>query len=160
LLSKNLALRYQVLPGRAMLRVTVLGPALHGMSVRLSYLPYFPPNSEEIEARGFVKNSFLTGLEPSEMYFVSEVARIGIMNTAITTAVTGYMHKRMVKVMEDVKVTYDGSVRNANNTIYQFYYGDGYDAGETLNTKLNNESVVNFIDLKSTFSKINHEFES
>jgi DNA-directed RNA polymerase subunit A' len=123
-------------------------------------LPYFPPNSEEIEARGFIKSSFLTGLEPSEMYFVSEVARIGIMNTAITTATTGHMHKRMVKVMEDVKVSYDGSVRNANNNIYQFYYSDGYDAGETLNTKLNNQDVVNFIDFKSAFAMINHEFST
>lgn len=123
-------------------------------------LPYFPPNSDEIEARGFIKSSFLTGLEPSEMYFVSEAARLGIMNTAITTATTGHMHKRMVKVMEDVKISYDGSVRNANNNIYQFYYSDGYDAGETINTNLNNEDVVNFIDFKSAFEMINHEFSS
>ena len=121
-------------------------------------IPYFPPNSEEIEARGFIKNSFLTGLEPSEMYFLSEPTRVGTMNSAITTATTGFMHKRMVKVMEDVKVCYDGTVRNSNDTIYQFHYGDGYDIGELSQTKFHNEEVVNFINLQQTFDKINHEF--
>jgi DNA-directed RNA polymerase beta' subunit len=125
---------------------------------RTRCIPYFEPNSEEIEARGFVKNSFLTGLEPSEMYFISEPTRVGTMNSAITTATTGFMHKRMVKVMEDVKVCYDGTVRNSNDMIYQFHYGDGYDIGELSATKFNNEEVVNFINLQQAFEKINHEF--
>lgn len=124
---------------------------------RTRCIPYFPPNSQEIEARGFVKNSYLTGLEPSEMYFLSEPTRVGTMNSAITTATTGFMHKRMVKVMEDVKICYDGTVRNSNDVIYQFHYGDGYDIGELSKTKFHNEEVVNFINLQQTFDKINHE---
>jgi DNA-directed RNA polymerase beta' subunit len=122
-------------------------------------IPYFPPNSEEIEARGFIKNSFLSGLEPSEMYFLSEPTRVGTMSSAITTATTGFMHKRMVKVMEDVKICYDGTVRNSNDFIYQFHYGDGYDIGELSSTNFNNEEVVNFINLQQTFDKINFEFQ-
>lgn len=127
---------------------------------RTRCIPYFPPNSQEIEARGFVKNSFFTGLEPSEMYFLSEPTRVGTMNSAITTATTGFMHKRMVKVMEDVKICYDGTVRNSNDVIYQFHYGDGYDIGELSQTKFHNEEVVNFINLQQTFDKINHEIEN
>ena len=121
-------------------------------------IPYFSENSNSLESRGFIKNSLFTGLEPAEMYFASETARVGSMNSAITTATTGHMHKKMVKVMEDVKVCYDNSVRNSSNTIYQFFYGDGYDVGELVKTKLNNESISGFINLREAFNKINHEF--
>jgi DNA-directed RNA polymerase II subunit RPB1 len=94
------------------------------------------------------------------MYFLSEPTRVGTMNSAITTATTGFMHKRMVKVMEDVKVCYDGTVRNSNDVIYQFHYGDGYDIGELSQTKFHNEEVVNFINLQQAFEKVNFEAEN
>lgn len=39
------------------------------------------------------------------------------------TGKTGYIQRRMVKALEDVKVCYDGTVRNVNNVIIQNYYG-------------------------------------
>lgn len=44
------------------------------------------------------------------------------------TAETGYTMRRLVKSMEDVRVMYDGTVRNAQNEIIQYAYGeDGMD---------------------------------
>lgn len=40
------------------------------------------------------------------------------------TAETGYISRRLMKGAEDVKVLYDGTVRNASNNIVQFTYGD------------------------------------
>ena len=45
------------------------------------------------------------------------------------TSETGYLQRKLVKSMEDCKVGYDGSVRNASGAIVQFLYGDdGMDA--------------------------------
>jgi hypothetical protein len=62
--------------------------------------------------------------------------------------------------MEDVKVEYDGSVRNARGTIYQFAYYDGYDVGEITNTETKTAgNIVSFINLKEAIMKINSEYE-
>ena len=45
------------------------------------------------------------------------------------TSETGYIQRKLMKAMEDLKVTYDMSVRNENGEIIQFVYGDdGIDA--------------------------------
>ena len=45
------------------------------------------------------------------------------------TSSTGYIQRKLVKAMEDCKVSYDMTVRNANGNIIQFLYGeDGIDA--------------------------------
>ncbi|RYX79078.1 hypothetical protein EON71_00990, partial [bacterium] len=44
---------------------------------------------------------------------------------------TGYIQRKLVKFLEDIKVEYDGTVRNANDKIIQCVYGDS-----GLNTEL------------------------
>jgi DNA-directed RNA polymerase II subunit RPB1 len=63
--------------------------------------------------------------------------REGLIDTAIKTAETGYIQRRLVKALEDVKVCYDGTVRNASGDILQFVYGeDGMDAAFMENQTL------------------------
>lgn len=122
-------------------------------------LPYFEYNTEDIFSRGFVQNNYLNGLTPAEMYFLSETSREGVSNTALTTPDTGSMHHRLVKVMEDVKVDYDGSVRNARGTIYQFSYYDGYEVSEMVSS--NSEStgrVASFLNLEEAVNRINAKY--
>jgi hypothetical protein len=97
-------------------------------------LPYFEYESEDIKARGFLSNSFITGMTPTEMYFESEAAREGQLGTATGTAESGALSHKLFKVLEDCKVAYDGSIRNANNVIFQFSYLDGYEPGECVIT--------------------------
>jgi DNA-directed RNA polymerase beta' subunit len=40
------------------------------------------------------------------------------------TSETGYISRKLMKAAEDVKILYDGTVRNAANNIIQFVYGD------------------------------------
>lgn len=49
-------------------------------------------------ARGFVENSFYTGLTPTEFFFHTMAGREGLVDTAVKTAETGYMQRRLVKV--------------------------------------------------------------
>jgi DNA-directed RNA polymerase III subunit RPC1 len=54
--------------------------------------------------------------------------REGLVDTAVKTAETGYMQRRLVKSLEDLVQQYDNTVRNSSNEVIQFEYGgDGLD---------------------------------
>ncbi|KAI9293461.1 beta and beta-prime subunits of DNA dependent RNA-polymerase [Neoconidiobolus thromboides FSU 785] len=92
-------------------------------------LPHFTKNDRTPFARGFVENSYIRGLTPQEFFFHAMGGREGLIDTAVKTAETGYIQRRLVKAMEDVMVKYDGTVRNALGQVVQFCYGeDGMDA--------------------------------
>ncbi|CAH8667307.1 unnamed protein product [Heterobilharzia americana] len=91
-------------------------------------LIHFPPGSRTPEAKGFVGNSFYSGLSPSEFFFHAMSGREGLTDTAVKTADTGYMQRRLVKFLEDLAVAYDDTVRDSRGDIIQFRYGsDGLD---------------------------------
>jgi len=75
-------------------------------------------------AKGFVANSFYTGLSPTEFFFHTMGGREGLVDTAVKTAETGYIARRLMKALEDLTVQYDGSVRNSEANLVQFRYGD------------------------------------
>merc|ERR1711871_1243240 len=87
-------------------------------------LPHFAMGSKEPKARGFVQNSFYTGLEPQEFFFHTMGGREGLVDTAVKTAETGYMARRLIKALEDLSMQYDMTVRNSERTVVQFNYGD------------------------------------
>lgn len=74
--------------------------------------------------KGFVANSFYSGLTPTEFFFHTMAGREGLVDTAVKTAETGYMSRRLMKALEDLYVHYDYSVRDASSGIVQFTYGD------------------------------------
>ncbi|KAI0028851.1 DNA-directed RNA polymerase II, subunit 1 [Vararia minispora EC-137] len=91
-------------------------------------LPHFVKDDFSPEARGFVENSYLRGLTPQEFFFHAMAGREGLIDTAVKTAETGYIQRRLVKALEDVMVHYDGTVRNSLGDLLQFVYGeDGMD---------------------------------
>ncbi|KAJ0985807.1 hypothetical protein J5N97_004163 [Dioscorea zingiberensis] len=87
-------------------------------------LPHFPINSKTPAAKGFVANSFYTGLTATEFFFHTMGGREGLVDTAVKTAETGYMSRRLMKGLEDLSVHYDQTVRNASGGVVQFVYGD------------------------------------
>lgn len=87
-------------------------------------LPHFPHGSKTPAAKGFVQASFYSGLSPTEFFFHAVSGREGLVDTAVKTAETGYMQRRLMKALEDLSTQYDGSVRNSTGGIVQFVYGD------------------------------------
>ncbi|KAL7746501.1 DNA-directed RNA polymerase III subunit C1 (rpo31) [Sorochytrium milnesiophthora] len=87
-------------------------------------LPHFLKNSKIPPAKGFVRNSFYSGLTPTEFFFHAVSGREGLIDTAVKTAETGYMQRRLMKALEDLTAHYDKSVRNSIGGIVQFTYGD------------------------------------
>ncbi|KAL8485814.1 hypothetical protein ACS0TY_027920 [Phlomoides rotata] len=94
-------------------------------------LPHFDKDAKDPDAKGFVQNSFYTGLSATEFFFHTMGGREGLVDTAVKTADTGYMSRRLIKSLEDLAVYYDHTVRNASACIIQFNYGgDGLDPGQ------------------------------
>ena len=91
-------------------------------------LPHYPFENltadMEYESRGFIASSFIAGLNPREFYFHAMSGREGITDTAMGTAKSGYMQRRIVKLTEDIVCQYGGTVRDATGRIYQLAYGD------------------------------------
>eukprot|EP01026_Neomeris_dumetosa_P068733 TRINITY_DN6744_c0_g2_i4.p1 TRINITY_DN6744_c0_g2~~TRINITY_DN6744_c0_g2_i4.p1 ORF type:complete len:592 (-),score=103.62 TRINITY_DN6744_c0_g2_i4:216-1991(-) len=86
-------------------------------------LPHFPQGDKSAEGKGFVANSFFTGLSATEFWFHTMAGREGLVDTAVKTADTGYMSRRLMKSLEDLYVHYDRTVLNAAKQVIQFVYG-------------------------------------
>ena len=87
-------------------------------------LPHYTKYDDSPTARGFVESSFISGLSPEELFFHAMGGRVGLIDTAVKTSQTGYIQRRLIKGLEDLKVEYDMTVRNNKQKIVQFHYGD------------------------------------
>lgn len=55
-----------------------------------------------------------------------------LVDTAVKTSRSGYLQRCLIKNLESLKVCYDYTVRDADGSIIQFYYGeDGIDVHRT-----------------------------
>jgi DNA-directed RNA polymerase II subunit RPB1 len=87
-------------------------------------LPHYSKYDDSSDARGVVENSFISGQTPQEYFFHAMGGREGLIDTAVKTSETGYIQRKLMKSMEDLRVEYDYSVRNNSGCIIQFVYGD------------------------------------
>lgn len=91
-------------------------------------LPSFAAYDPQPRADGFVLDRFLTGVRPQEYYFHCMAGREGLVDTAVKTSRSGYLQRCLVKHLEELKIEYDFTVRNAEGGVVQFLYGeDGVD---------------------------------
>jgi DNA-directed RNA polymerase II subunit RPB1 len=103
-------------------------------------LPHFTKYDDGLEARGFVESSYINGLSPSELFFHAMGGRIGLIDTAVKTSQTGYIQRRIIKGLEDLKVNYDMTVRGTKNVIVQFQYGE--DGMDTVKVETQNYPII------------------
>lgn len=122
-------------------------------------LPHFTKNDYGPESRGFVENSYLRGLKPTELYFHAMGGREGLIDTAVKTAETGYIQRRLVKAMEDLCVQYDGTVRNSVGEIIQFLYGEDGMSGERIESQTINSLLLSDAEFQERFYLDTRSFE-
>jgi len=95
---------------------------------RRRILPYFKTGVLTGKEHGFVYSSFRKGLTPYEFICHAMGGREALVNTAIRTARSGYMQRRLINALQDLVVHNDFTVRNADMSVIQFVYGgDGKD---------------------------------
>ena len=148
LLDENNAIRTMVLGGSkgSLINLSQIHACVGQQSVegrRISAeretrtLSCFRPNDRSLRCQGFVKSSYIRGLEPYEFFYHGMGGREGIVDTAVKTAATGYIQRRQVKAMESHRVSYDGTVRNSSEGIVQFLYsGMGFDPSRLERVRL------------------------
>jgi DNA-directed RNA polymerase subunit A' len=99
-----------------------------GRGYRGRTLVHYKPKDLGAEARGFVLSPFRKGLTPTEFFFHSMGGRESLVNTAIRTARSGYMQRRLINALQDMVAKEDSTVTDSRNIIVQFTYGgDGVD---------------------------------
>ncbi len=86
-------------------------------------LPHFNKGDVGPMSHGFIIHGYSDGMDPIEMFFNSIVGRDSLMDTAMRTPKSGYMQRRLINALQDLRVNYDGTVRDAGQHIVQFTYG-------------------------------------
>src|SRR3989339_385873 len=101
---------------------------LRGGRIDLGYnertLSFFEKGDLSPKARGFINSPFIKGLRPDEFFFGAITGRDSLMDTALRTPKSGYLYRRLANALQDLRVEYDGTVRDSNNRIIQFQFGD------------------------------------
>jgi len=111
-------------------------------------LPHFERGDLGARARGFVSSSYKSGLDPIEYWFHAAGGREGLVDTAVRTSTSGYMQRRLMTALQDLKVETDGTVRTAPGRIVQFKFGDDgvdpskSDHGRSVNIDIAIEKVL------------------
>ena len=117
-------------------------------------LPHFERGDLGARARGFVISSYHRGLDPIEYWFHAAGGREGLVDTAVRTSTSGYMQRRLMTALQDLKVETDGTVRTAPGRIVQFKFGDDgvdpskSDHGRSVNIDIAIEKVLGKSRLK------------
>src|SRR3989338_2366185 len=112
----------------AMIAACVGQQSLRGRRIDLGYrnrtLSIFKKGDLSPRAKGFVKRGYKDGLTPEEFFMHSMTGRDSFMDVALRTPRSGYLYRRLASALQDIKVEYDETVRDANSNIIQFKYGD------------------------------------
>uniref|UniRef100_A0AC35TVV7 DNA-directed RNA polymerase subunit n=1 Tax=Rhabditophanes sp. KR3021 TaxID=114890 RepID=A0AC35TVV7_9BILA len=117
-------------------------------------LPHFFKDDYGPDSRGFVENSYLAGLSPAEFFFHAMGGREGLIDTAVKTAETGYIQRRLIKAMESVMVNYDGTVRTSVGQMVQLRYGEDGLAGEWVENQMLPTVKPNDFEFKKRFKLV------
>lgn len=121
--------------------------AMRGKRIQKGYrgrtLSCFKRGDLAPNARGFIRSSFKSGLTPAEFFFGAMTGRDSLMDTALRTPKSGYLYRRLANALQDMRVAYDGTVRDATGMIVQFQYGeDNIDVSKSEKGKLNVQRII------------------
>ena len=114
-------------------------------------LPFFRKGDLSPKSRGFIRSPFIKGLKPDEFFFQAITGRDSLMDTALRTPKSGYLYRRLASALQDIRVEYDGTVRDSGNNIIQFKYGDdGFEVSKLhLNEKIASGEAIGLVCAQS-----------
>jgi len=102
--------------------------SLWGRRIDIGYtnrtLSFFKEHDLSPMSKGFIESPFMKGLKPYEFFFGAVTGRDSMMDTALRTPKSGYLYRRLANSLQDMKIAYDGTVRDGSENVVQFKYGD------------------------------------
>lgn len=112
------------------------------------------------ESRGFIPRSFFRGISPVNFFFQAAASREGLIDSSSKVPDTGYIQRRITKMVEDLKWSYSNTIVNSKNTILDFSYGtDNFDSSKMIKIKTSQKDYFSFIDIKHTVNILNKNVE-
>lgn len=109
-------------------------------------LPHFAVGDMSPQAHGFSRSSFKKGLSPFEFFFDAVSGRESLMDKSLRTRHSGYLERRLMNALQDLKIGYDLTVRDNRGIVIQFMPGeDNIDPAK---------SDWGFLDIKSIIQSI------
>ncbi len=106
-------------------------------------LPHFKKGDLSAESHGFVSRGFKDGLTPFEVFWNIMNGREGLMDKSLRTRKSGYMQRRLVNALQDLKVYDDNSVRSIGGRLIQFTAGeDGVNPAKSYWGKIDVDVIV------------------
>ena len=87
-------------------------------------LCYFHANDDRASARGMITNSYYDGMDFTEFFYHNGSGRYGLISVSVLTAESGYAQRRMIKMLEDAIVRYDGTIRLSSGKLLQLIPND------------------------------------
>lgn len=114
-------------------------------------LSFFKKGDLSPKARGFIKSPFIKGLRPDEFFFGAITGRDSLMDTGLRTPKSGYLYRRLANALQDLRKEYDGTIRDSNNHIIQYEYGDdGLDVSKLhIKGKLDSGEAIGIVTAQS-----------
>jgi len=101
----------------------VLGKRVH-RGYRGRTLSHFSAGDLSPMAHGFIEASFRSGLNPFEFFFDAMSGRESLMDKSLRTRHSGYLERRLMNALQDLKIEYDGTIRDNRKVIIQFTPGE------------------------------------
>ncbi|MDD5178115.1 MAG: DNA-directed RNA polymerase subunit A', partial [Candidatus Nanoarchaeia archaeon] len=121
--------------------------ALRGKRIEIGYrdrtLSLFKRGELTPISKGFIDTGFKQGIGAREYFFHAMTGRDSLMDVALRTPKSGYLYRRLANALQDMKVEYDNTVRDANRMIVQFTYGDdGIDVSKSVNGSIDVKKII------------------
>lgn len=133
-------------------------------------LPSFTSFETSPKSGGFIDGRFMTGIQPQDFFFHCMAGREvgfgvflkpeslfnpfsyipqGLIDTAVKTSRSGYLQRCLIKHLEGLSVHYDLTVRDSDNSVVQFLYGE--DGLDILKSKFfNDKFCADFLTQNAT----------
>ena len=131
----------------AMMSACVGQQSLRGKRIPNGYknrtLSLFKKGDLSPKSRGFIRSGYRDGLDHIDFFIHAMTGRDSLMDTALRTPKSGYLYRRLSSALQDIKIDYDNTVRDGNENILQFEYGeDSLDITKTEGGKINIRKIV------------------
>ena len=120
---------------------------IKGQRIKIGYylrtFPHFKQGDISLESKGFVKNGYKHGLNPFEFFFDAMNSREGLMDKSLKTRHSGYLERRLIGALQDLKIEYDRTVRDSAEKIIEFIPGeDGLDPSKIQKGGINVKGIA------------------
>jgi len=101
----------------------MLGERIH-RGYRGRTLSHFAIGDLSPVAHGFIVHGFKEGLTPFEFFFDAVSGRESLMDKSLRTRHSGYLERRLMNALQDLKIEYDMTIRDNRNVVIQFVPGE------------------------------------